>query len=154
MTSLEGIIALEKPSGSEACRQLCRFYSLLLRANPNPWPQPCSWSLYDTVSDVVERRCNGGLILYIEIAKSTQTPSLLLIANPYPWLFLAEIADRDTFQAGTFWGVLNVSLHSSGAQLGGAPTDLLWSKKCDATHGGPQLISFGPKNAKWLKLTF
>ena len=29
---------------------------------------------------------------------------------------------QDTDQAGTFWGLLNVSLHASGAQLGFKPT--------------------------------
>ena len=31
------------------------------------------------------------------------------------------------------------------AQLEGVPIDTLWSKKCDATHRGPQLTSFDPK---------
>ena len=44
------------------------------------------------------------------------------------------------------FGVFSVSLRASSAELGGAPTDLLWSKKYDVTHGWPQLTSFDAKN--------
>ena len=36
---------------------------------------------------------------------------------------LAGLWGQDTDQAGTFWGVLNVSLHASGAQLGRIGSD-------------------------------
>ena len=50
---------------------------------------------------------------------------------------LAESWDQDTFQEGTFWVVLNGLFAAYSAQLGRVPTDLLWSKKRQLTHGGP-----------------
>ena len=34
--------------------------------------------------------------------------------------------------------------------LTGVPSNFLWCKKCDVTHGGPQLTSFDAKNITWL----
>ena len=51
--------------------------------------------------------------------------NIIIITRPMPaygWQGLARSLGQDTDQAGTFWGVINVSLCASGAQLGFKPT--------------------------------
>ena len=46
---------------------------------------------------------------------------IIMVTRPKPaygWQGLAGLWGKNTDQAGTFWGVLNVSLCTSGAQLG------------------------------------
>ena len=50
------------------------------------------------------------------------TPIIIITTRPKPaygWQGLAESWGQDTYQAGTFWGVFNVSLRASVAQKKG-----------------------------------
>ena len=61
---------------------------------------------------------------YLTKAQGNPNPNFFVKARPEPAYSLRGLVgfwSQDTDQAGTFWGVLNISLHASGAQLGYKP---------------------------------